>query len=369
MAVATNVNSRHVKRAATNNATVRRWIACLNVLFVMTEMNTQTRTAWLAERKTGIGGSDIAALLGLSPYKTPLQLWLDKTGRSEEQHDVDTIERMYWGTVLEDAVARRYSEETETRVQRINGLLRHPEVPFAIASIDRAVISGNSRARFEDGRVKGAIKVLECKTAHALARNGANWGAPGTDEVPESYWLQCQWYLGIAALPVADLAVLFGGQKFAIYTIAADADLFAGLLDETNTWWLRHIVADTPPEPTTEDDARRLWKSHVAGREKIVDVTVADAVTELAATNAGIKALEQQAQACRDRITTAFGDAESITYMGRRLATWKANRDGHKTDWKEVAASCNATPEQIAAHTTTHPGARVLRLNTKENQS
>lgn len=329
-------------------------------------MNAFNRATWLAERKTGIGGSDIAALLGMSSYKTPLQLWLDKTGRSEESHDAETIERMYWGTVLEDAVARRYSEETETRVQRINGLLRHHDVSCAVASIDRAVISGNSRARFEDGRVKGAIKVLECKTAHALARNGANWGAPGTDEVPESYWLQCQWYLGITALPVADLAVLFGGQKFATYTIAADEALFADLLAEADGWWQRHVVADLPPAPSTEDDARRIWTSHIAGREKVVDVTVADAVTELSAINAGIKALEQQAQACRDRICSAFGDAEAITYMGRRLATWKTNRDSQKTDWKGVAASCNATPQQAAAHTTTTPGARVLRLNTKE---
>lgn len=338
-------------------------------------MNAPDRAAWLAERKSGIGGSDIAALLGLSPYRTQLQLWLDKTGRAEEAHDAETIERMYWGTVLEDAVARRYSEETETRVQRINGLLRHPDVPCAVASIDRAVISGNSRARFEDGRVKGAIKVLECKTAHALARNGANWGAPGTDEVPESYWLQCQWYLGITALPVADLAVLFGGQKFATYTISADADLFAGLLDEAGAWWQRHVVADIPPEPTTEDDARRLWKSHIDGREKVVDVSIADAVTELAATNAGIKALEQQAQACRDRITSAFCDAEAITYMGRRLATWKANRASQKTDWKGAASSLASHVERhladeiIGTHTTTTEGARVLRINIKESQS
>lgn len=330
-------------------------------------MNATDRAAWLAQRKTGIGGSDVAAMLGLSPYRTQLQLWLDKTGRAEEAHDADAIERMYWGTVLEDVVARRYADDTGAKVQRLNGLLRHQDVSCAIASLDRVVVNDGSRARFEGGRVKGASRVLECKTAHALARNGADWGSPGTDEVPQSYWLQVQWYLGITALPVADLAVLFGGQKFMTYTIAADQPLFADLLADAEGWWQRHVVADLPPDPSTEGDARRLWTSHVAGREKVVDVTIADAVTELAATNAGIKALEQQAQLCRDRICSAFGDAETISYMGRRLATWKANKASQKTDWKDVAASCNATQEQIAAHTTTTPGARVLRLNSKES--
>lgn len=342
-------------------------------------MNDFDRAAWLAERRTGIGGSDIAAVLGLCPYRTPLQLWMDKTGRAEDQPDAESLERMHWGTVLEDVVAREYADRNQVNVQRINKILRHGDVPIAIANLDRVVpntrgtlAKWNSRKNF----ISGSSKLVECKTAHALARNSAEWGTPGTDEVPQAYWLQCQWYLGISALPIADLAVLFGGQKFAIYTIEADASLFSDMLIEADAWWKRHIVADMPPETSTEDDARRLWRSHVAGREKIVDATVAESCAKLVEIKEAIRQAQEAEQRQRDIICAAFGEAESIGYMGRKLATWKLNKAAQKTDWKAafVDAHCalgipGNDPRLIDAikrNTTTTEGARVLRINTKE---
>lgn len=325
------------------------------------------REEWLQQRRAGVGGSDIAALLGLSPYKTPMQLWLDKTGRADDaQPDGDAAERMHFGQVLEQVVAQEYSQRTGAKVQRILSQLQHPECPIALANIDRALVTPGSKARWDpvSRRVLGADGVLECKTAHAMALHSAEWGDAGTADVPQAYWMQVQWYLGITGLQRGDLAVLFGGQKFRTYTIAADTALFADLLTEADRWWRAHVVADVPPQPSTEDEARQLWRSHVAGRDRIVDVLVADAVQQLAETKEQIRALEQEEQELRDTITCAFADAESISYMGRRLATWKANRAGAKTDWKSVAYDAGASAAQIAAHTTTTEGARVLRLIT-----
>ena len=337
-------------------------------------MNTPTREEFLARRRSGIGGSDIAALLGLSPYKSPLQLWMEKTGRSVDEPDAAAQERMHWGVVLEDVVARHYAQQQCVQVQRINAQMHHPEVAIAVANIDRAILEEGKRARWDEqlARVTGARAILECKTAHALAQNSADWGEPGTDEVPQAYWMQCQWYMGITGLEAADLAVLFGGQKFVIYTIQRDQPTFGDMLAEAEAWWKRHVVADIPPDPSGEDDARRLWKSHVAGRERIVDARTADAVAELAAVKAEMRALEAREQAARDLILPAFGDAEAITYMGRRLATWKQNKDSTKTDWKGLCGrlSCHVDPtlaaDLLAMHTTTTEGARVLRLNTKD---
>ncbi len=335
-------------------------------------MNAPDRAAWLAARRSGIGGSDIAAILGLSPYKTPLQLWMDKTGRAEDvAPDAAAEERMYWGTVLEDVVARHYAEERDFKLQRINQMLRHPDVPVALANIDRAVVVPNSRARWDDTarRVLGAERILEVKTAHAMASNSPEWGAPGTDEVPRHYWLQCLWYMGITGLPRADLAVLFGGQKSVVYNIEFDASLFEDILETAQDWWRAHVEADSPPAPSSEDDARRLWTAHIAGKEKIVDVNVAADVDELVAIKAQIKALEEKEQDLRDRILPAIGDAEVISYMGRRLATWKANKASQKTDWKSSFLDASKHIEaEIAAlirdnHTTTETGARVLRLS------
>jgi putative phage-type endonuclease len=355
------------------------------------------RAQWLEERRSGIGGSDVAPMLGLSPWKTPFALWQDKTGRAVEvEPDEAQRERMHFGTVLEDVVAREHAARTGQRVQRVTSMLRHPDVPIALANLDRAIVEDGSRARWDQaaGRVLGARGILECKTAHALAQNSADWGEPGTDQVPAYYWMQVQWYLGIARLPYADLACLFGGQRFVIYTIASDAAIFSDLLSEADRWWRAHVVADVPPQPRTEDEARALWRSHVAGRSKIVDVKVADAVQQLIDVKAQIKALEDREQALRDLVLPAFGDAEAIEYMGRRLATWRQNNGSTKTDWRaayldlrDAILQSNALwsasfpeyklPFDIEVidgllrdtFTTTTEGARVLRLNTKESSA
>jgi putative phage-type endonuclease len=337
-------------------------------------MNAPTREQFLARRQAGIGGSDIAALLGLSKYKTPLQLWMEKTGRGVDEPDEAAQERMHWGVVLEDVVARHYARTRNAQVQRINAQMHHPAVKIAFTNIDRAITVPGRRARWdaELGRVQGAEGILECKTAHALAQNSTDWGDPGTEDVPQAYWMQCQWYLGITRLDVADLAVLFGGQRFVVYTIHRDQQIFDDMLAEADAWWQRHVVADLPPDPSGEDDARRLWKSHVAGRERIVDAQVATAVEDLVAVKEQIKALQDREQALRDAILPVFGDAEAITFAGRRLATWKANKASSKTDWKGLSSRLaahvdpNLAADLTSMHTTTTEGARVLRLNTKE---
>jgi putative phage-type endonuclease len=338
-------------------------------------MNAPDRTTWLAERRTGLGGSDIAAALGLSQYKTPYALWLDKTGRDTiAEPDDEARERMHWGTVLEDVVAREYMARTGTRVQRINATLRHPTHAWALANIDRAVTEPGRRATWSDGqaRVIGASGILECKTAHAMALRGAEWGEPGTDQVPQSYYLQALWYMGITRVDRADIACLFGGQRFAVYPLAFDAAIFDDILNQAGEWWQRHVVADTPPPTVTEAETRQRWPRHAAGAARIVGPEIAQAVAELADVKRRIAELEEEEQALRDRVTVAFEDAESISNAGRVLATWKANKDSRKTDWKALSTEWGPPPGSPAAqadierYTTTTPGARVLRLNTKE---
>jgi putative phage-type endonuclease len=115
-----------------------------------------SRTEWLEVRKSGIGGSDAAAAIGLNPYMSPLELWLIKRGLDANlpgPNPDDTNEPVYWGTLLEPIVAASYTKQTGNRVRRINAVLRHPSIPFMLANIDREVIG-----------VPG-VQILECKTA------------------------------------------------------------------------------------------------------------------------------------------------------------------------------------------------------------
>ena len=116
-------------------------------------MTNEHRAAWLEGRRTGIGGSDVAAVLGLNPWKTPLDVWNDKLGLSE---DKGMSEPAYWGTVLEDTVAKEFQLRTGKRVQKVSHQFADPETPWAIANIDRAIINPEIA-----GKVRPLLKVEE----------------------------------------------------------------------------------------------------------------------------------------------------------------------------------------------------------------
>ena len=103
-------------------------------------MTATSREEWLALRRQGIGGSDVAAILGLSKFKTQQELWMEKTGRLVQQQSADAEERMHWGNTLEDVVAKHYAQQSGKKVQRINQILHHPECHIAMANLDRVVL-------------------------------------------------------------------------------------------------------------------------------------------------------------------------------------------------------------------------------------
>lgn len=141
-----------------------------------------SRDDWLSVRRTGIGGSDAAAAVGLSPYVSRLALWIDKTGRSEGMPSPapdDTTSPTYWGTLLEPIVAAVYTRVTGNRVRKINAVLRHPTIPWMLANIDREIVGASD------------VQILECKTA---GEHGARlW----RDGVPEYIELQVQHQLAV----------------------------------------------------------------------------------------------------------------------------------------------------------------------------
>lgn len=328
------------------------------------------RDAWLAERRTGIGGSDIAAVLGMSPYKTPFQVWLEKTARAIEQTTPEQEERMHWGNVLEDVVARHYATVRLCAVQRINKMMRHRKHDCLLANVDRVRVVPGSRARLDEQRamVLGADAVIECKTASAFAlrTDGASdaygWGDPGTDQVPQHYWLQVQHYMGITGIEQAEIAVLFGGQKFATYSVSFDAALMRDVFEQAAAWWVQHIVGDIPPNPQSETEARIAWAASKEGKVAQATDEVARAVQELQEVRAAIAHLQEQEQQLRDRITCAIGDAEALVWHGQPIATWKSNKPSQKTDWQAVAMAAGASQALIDANTETKPGTRVLRI-------
>lgn len=192
-----------------------------------------SRENWLESRKNGLGGSDCAAIAGLNKWKSPLAVYLEKTGQYENN---EINEAMQIGTEMEDWVTDKFVREFEketgnkVKIQRRNAILQHPEYPFMLANLDREIIDKNA------GR-----GILECKTASEYMLD--QW----TDEkIPDSYMLQVQHYLAVTGYTWAFIAVLIGGNKFRYRYIPRDEELITYLIKIESDFW--QLVEDkTPP--------------------------------------------------------------------------------------------------------------------------
>jgi putative phage-type endonuclease len=161
--------------------------------------------AWHAARANGIGGSEIAAVLGLSPFESAFSLWHRKRGLILP---VQESEEMYWGKVHEPGICARYAELHPEQTIIPAGTYHGTGRPWQIVNPDRFAVSKTS----------GAIEILEAKTS----RDAEGWGEPGTDQVPVYYRAQVRWYLNALALRRAILAVLIAGSEYREYVIEAD---------------------------------------------------------------------------------------------------------------------------------------------------
>ena len=276
-----------------------------------------TREQWLAERRKGIGGSDIAAVVGASPYQTAYDVWLEKTGRATDDIDSDV---MYWGRVLEDLIAREYTLRTDNKVRRLNVILVHPDYPFARANIDRLVMEGN-RIPFiyRTGKFQTS-RMLECKTAGA--HMSKQWGEPGTDQIPVHYAAQVQWYLGITGLTTCDVAVLIGGQKFQLYTLHRDDEVIRSLFTAAAKFW-DLVESDTPPSPQNLKDVAALYPTD-DGEPVTATGEILNKIEELQRLKNEAKEVSARIKMLELAIKEYMGDAPVLAdSTGKKLCTWK----------------------------------------------
>lgn len=257
------------------------------------------RTEWLKQRRLGIGGSDVAPILGLSKWRTPLDIYNDKT--SDEVDDSDNAS-MEWGRRLEPVIRQKYADMTGMAVSQPDAMFQSIEHPFMVANVDGV-------------RTDGVI--LEIKTA----RSGADWGEEGTDEIPEYYLTQVQHYMAVLGAERCDIAVLIAGSDFRIYTVKRDQELIDMLIDEERKFW-DLVEARTPPAPRTVEEVASAFS--VAKKEdKEANDDIADALVTMLRIQAQIKSLKEEEEAIKTAITGYMGEADTLTFQGTTLATWK----------------------------------------------
>jgi len=295
-----------------------------------------SRAEWLNVRNGGIGSSDAAAAVGLSPYKSALALWLEKTGRKAPD-DLSQSEAVFWGTTLEPVLAKVYAERTGNKVRRVNAVLQHPEHPFMLANLDRAI---------------GTDGVLEIKTA------GHHSTVFWEDGIPEAYQCQVLHQLAVTGKSWADVAVLIGGQDFRIYRITREDDKVAVLIEREAQFWQK-VVTDTAPAPDgSESSGMALSWLYPHDTGRTLDCTESATLNTLFAELLTFKGQRTQLEFLeathRQSIQAAMGDASTAVFVGGRV-TWKKARDSLTTDVKRMLQE---HPELVAQYELVVPGSR-----------
>lgn len=182
---------------------------------------------WLISRRRGIGGSDVAKVLGLSKYSSPYQIWMDKTGKIEINTS-ETSEAAYWGHQMEEVVAKEFEKRTGKKVRVSNKIYFHKDYPFLLANVDRVVV--------------GEDAILECKTASEYLKD--SWA---DDEIPIAYLAQVQHYLNVLNKKKAYIACLIGGNKFVWKEIQRDDELIEQMTARLVDFWENNVLADVAP--------------------------------------------------------------------------------------------------------------------------
>jgi len=285
------------------------------------------------DRAKYLGGSDLGAILGLSPYKTPLDVWLEKTGKHSEQKDSLPLR---FGSFTESFVASEYARATANALTEYPLAICHPQHPYLQGHIDRFVTANSKAALFNDDGSCTASHILECKTANPFTQS--QWGDAGSDEVPMSYLAQCHWYLSLTQLERCDLAVLFGNSDFRIYQIYRDKDLEATLIDTAIQFWQKHVIADVPPTGQTVGDYQKLFGKEVPGKTKEASDEIRALIKTIKDINAVMDTKEQELEAIKKLIMEQMQEAQELIYEGKVLATWKRPKASFRFDSKRFEA-------------------------------
>lgn len=193
---------------------------------VIEKSDSLSQNEWLNMRKQGIGGSDAAAICGLSRWRSPMDVWLEKTSQIEPEK---AGEAAYWGQIMEPIIREEFTIRTGMKVTTVSYMLQHRRFPFMLANLDGIVQ--------DPARGQG---IFEAKTAGLYA--SSEWD----NALPDEYAIQVQHYLAVTGLPFACVAVLIGGNQFKWLYLERDDAVIDLIIQLESRFW-RLVQTNTPP--------------------------------------------------------------------------------------------------------------------------
>lgn len=279
-------------------------MAYTNCDLILSVKDAEDHEKWLEARDLGIGGSDAAVIMGMNQYKSPYQLWLEKTGQAEAP-DLSGNQYVYWGTKNESNIADWFQEETGKKVKRL-GTLRSKEYPFMLANVDRTVVGENAG--------------LEIKTAGV--RQYRKWK---DDEIPDAYYCQCLHYMAVTGAEYWYIAVLLGGNEAKWKRIERnEEDIQHLIMAETDFWKL--VETRTPPPVDGSDSCAAALSAQYKGGDPnysiILPPDIDGVIASLEDDKAIMDALKKQITEKENRLKALLGNAEEGTTDHYRVL-WK----------------------------------------------
>lgn len=286
-----------------------------------------------------LGGGNVAGILGVSPYKTPLQEYHAILGDDEAatpEREVFFARRK----ALEPFALALFKQEVPGRdVARANERYTDSEHAFIRAEIDAETDAGEN---------------IEIKTVHPMAAK--DWGNAGGDDIPVYVTAQCMHGLMVTGRTVCFPIAMIGFDDFRVYRIERDDEIIAGMRAKEVAFWRDHVETHTPPEPANADDVLRMF-DHDSGASVEADAVMLETFNRLRELRAAIKTESAEADALEEKIKLHLRDAAALTLDGKPIATWKT-QSSRRFNQKAFSA---AEPELFAQFKTAS-NSRVFRI-------
>ena len=324
------------------------------------------------DRRSGIGGSEVASILGENPFESPLDVYLRKLGLVEERQ---LNENMRWGTVLEEPIAQEYARRNQVQLANPDTVIDKKK-PFFFVSPDRFILPFKQfdvipvkNVTDKIWKIEDIQKGLEIKTAGI--HTASKFGEAGTDDVPPAYLIQMMWAISITAIPVWDLAVLIAGQEYREYQIKKNSELIGGLREAAEKFWVDNVMKKTPPLP--EGTARereaisRLYPDNIGEFRDATDEDL-EWINLLRDARDEMDKLQVSKLTAENNIKLSIGDHDGLIIpevFGGGKITWKKTKGRVKVDYKGLADQFDPSEELIQRFTNITDGHKMFLVPRK----
>lgn len=297
----------------------------------------EEKESYAASRAGGIGGTDCAAILGLSPYRRPIDIYAGKVN-PEGQPELDK-ECLTWGTLLEPVVRQRYAAKFSVNV--IEPAFIGNYFPKSRPWNDSTLVIGSEDWMLgaPDGWLPGHDAGLEVKCS---ARRSGEWGDEGSDEVPAHYLVQVAWYMAVTNANSWNFAVLFSGNTLQQFHVKRDAQLERDMIEAARSFWFDNVVKQVePPIDESESYGRYLARKFSLSTGAVIKnppQDILDWTTAMKLADDEVKAAEDRKREANNHLRLLIGDAQkALTPLGS--VGWVRPEKKLETDWEKAFAT------------------------------